>query len=98
METVGVVEKAYANKGRSATGSIKFRYLDFENHCISHSILSCSKTQAQEAIIGGLYRVRYIEGKSGKTATIYIDEPIVIPNEDFWALLESLDTVQQELH
>lgn len=91
IETIGVVEKKLINKGHTPDGRIHFRYIDYENHCVSHSISRCSQEQAKEAITGRVYRVRYIGGKSGKTATIYIDEPIAISNEDFWALLESLD-------
>lgn len=76
IETIGVVEEVLVNKGHKPDGLIRFRFVDLECMCVLRSSSSCSNSQSYEAIIGGMYRVRYIVGKSEKTATIYIEEPV----------------------
>ena len=76
VETIGVVEKALISKGHKPGVKIWFRFVDVDNLQVLRACSYCSRSQGYEAIIGGFYRVRYIEGKPGKTATIYIDEPV----------------------
>lgn len=76
IETIGVVEEAMVNKGHRPDAKIWFRFVDVDNLQVLRACSYCSGPQGNEAIIGGFYRVRYVAGKPGKTATIYIDEPV----------------------
>jgi len=76
VETIGVVEEVLINKGHKADGKIWFRYVDVDHLQVLRTCSYRSRSQCYEAVIGGMYRVRYITGKPGKTATIYIDEPV----------------------
>ncbi len=76
VETIGVVEDALINKGHQPDAKIWFRFVDIDNLQVLRACSYCSRSQGYEATIGGFYRVRYIAGKAGKTATIYIDEPV----------------------
>lgn len=76
VETVGIVEEALINKGHQPDAKIWFRFIDIDNLQVLRACSYCSRSQGYEAVIGGFYRVRYIEGKPGKTATIYINEPV----------------------
>jgi len=76
IETIGVVEEVLVNKGHKPDGIIRFRFVDLECMCVLKTSSSCSNSQSYEAVIGGLYKVRYIKRKPQKTATIYIEEPV----------------------
>lgn len=76
IETIGVVEKALINRSHYDDATIWFRFVEVDNLQVERACSDCSRSQGLEAVIGGFYRVRYIEGKAGKTATIYIDEPV----------------------
>ena len=76
VETIGVVEEVLINKGHQPNAKIWFRFVDVDNLQVLRACSYCSGPQGNEAIIGGFYRVRYVAGKPGKTATIYIDEPV----------------------
>ena len=76
IETIGVVEEALINKGHQSDTKIWFRFVDVDDLQVLRACSYCSRSQGYEAKIGGFYRVRYVAGKPGKTATIYIDEPV----------------------
>ena len=96
IETIGVVEETLINKGHQADAKIWFRFVDVDNLQVLQACSHCSRSQGYEAIIGGFYRVRYDAGKPGKTATIYIDEPVfdtiydkLLLDLDGWALFSN---------
>ena len=76
IETIGVVEKVTMRRGRLAEATIWFRFVDVDNLQVLRTSSNSSPLQGKEAVIGGEYRVRYLAGKTEKTATIYIDEPV----------------------
>lgn len=76
VKTIGVVENVLINKGHQPDAKIWFRFVDVDNLQVLQACSYCSHSLGYEAIIGGFYRVRYVAGKPGKTATIYIDEPV----------------------
>ena len=76
IETIGVVEEVLINKGHKPDAKIRFRFVDVDNLQVIQACSYCSRSQGYETIIGGFYRVRYVAGKPGKVATIYIDEPV----------------------